>query len=1257
MSRYEKIQSGSAMHGVKYEVNLLMYCLLKSYQAKERFELSNGWEDKQKTDDIIVESDAFKIYMQVRHSENESKKITTKQLFDRSGKFSLMYCLEAVYNKIFTRILEENQKQLLTILKDTNTTEDATNVLETLLNTNSDQNRLNEDSAENIIWIPLNLKIEKIRELIRFFQNTTFCLITNIIPNDQVTKSNFLNSSRLKPFPTFDDFEEYYSFDTDTTTNELCKVADNSNIPKWFVRIFLQNFVLIKITDQALKKNILKLITIYSDRPQDNTNNKLFRFVEEWQSNPSSIPLSQIEIMNREFKQDLRRYENLLEFKVDSLLESLEKNSILGVKCSKFLLIMAILQKKLEDIGFEQTLFVNPFLDPDEQILAIQSFFHQKYTHLICVLRKNTAELTNILDDMNFRSKASKNLLKYKKIIVFFDEDVEMDQFTENEVITDDECFKEYKLRVVRAPTALNNVYINRQFIDDNNLAQSEIDFTDNIIRNTNCFIIISDSPGMGKTTVLSNLATKINAEYNFWAIIIQLNEFTGLLESNLESKTVPQLNEFLQVLVKSSVERQICEIPNMLILMVDGFDEISPDYKDIVTEFLKNTGTMKNVKTTLVTTRGHLKGHLEKQLDVKAFTLNKLTGDDVCSLICKFGNQNLDRVKEWYDTSDRADREFFKIPLHAKMFAEIFPQLNESSQYLKLNLYEIYDAFVNKKNEIFVKEKCKCLGNVFTKSSQNKKFRDLLHTSTQLSLQTVLPEETLKKFGINKSDENIPDEDLCFSGLFELCNNSLRFVHMSFQEFFQAKWIVTLIFNKNGYNSEIFHALQNIFSAFYYSTRFLEAYLEQYWNLINGEILKTFGGFLCNSHLMNLYVCDRPLIFRLSAEKCKNKQLLDDYFCHIINKYWYYQNFLCHEYHVHYVVSYLRKHSNTKERYFRALSVFHIAIYKGDLELARRILEEQFVSIHDKTYDGKCVLFLAITSRNIELIEYLISKGANIHEKTDKGRNLMHNTISSEESISLENLLRKEAHLTLTRPVDRAWIYRNPNFMYMKEKFGPLSTLDFVEYLISKGMDVNEKTNDGRSAFHCAVSKGDIELSKYLANEVVNIHEKTSDGRNVLHLAVSSENLELVKYLINRGVKLKEKTNEGENMLHIAALKGNLELVKYLVEKGVNVQEKTTDGRNMLHFAAYKGNKELAEYLIGKGVDIYEKTDNGRNMLHFALNGGNVEFVKYLISEGIITYDKRNNCEYLLNIALSRGNLFLVEYLIRNGQTLTRCK
>lgn len=75
-------------------------------------------------------------------------------------------------------------------------------------------------------------------------------------------------------------------------------------------------------------------------------------------------------------------------------------------------------------------------------------------------------------------------------------------------------------------------------------------------------------------------------------------------------------MNELLHVLINDPFERQICEIPNILIVMFDGFDEISPDYKDIVTEFLQNLRSMKNVNTVIVTTRRHLKEHLELHLE-----------------------------------------------------------------------------------------------------------------------------------------------------------------------------------------------------------------------------------------------------------------------------------------------------------------------------------------------------------------------------------------------------------------------------------------------------------------------------------------------------------------------------------------------------------------------------------------------------------------------------------------------------------------
>jgi hypothetical protein len=111
--------------------------------------------------------------------------------------------------------------------------------------------------------------------------------------------------------------------------------------------------------------------------------------------------------------------------------------------------------------------------------------------------------------------------------------------------------------------------------------------------------MIIADKVGMGKTTVLTHLSKRIKQKYPAqWLVRTDLNDYTELLVAQkgkkmdkggvLEfvSKEVLKLESHLEkVLFKKCFEGN--EI-SRVVVMVDGFDEICPDYKETEIDMLQ---------------------------------------------------------------------------------------------------------------------------------------------------------------------------------------------------------------------------------------------------------------------------------------------------------------------------------------------------------------------------------------------------------------------------------------------------------------------------------------------------------------------------------------------------------------------------------------------------------------------------------------------------------------------------------------------
>jgi Ni2+-binding GTPase involved in maturation of urease and hydrogenase len=106
----------------------------------------------------------------------------------------------------------------------------------------------------------------------------------------------------------------------------------------------------------------------------------------------------------------------------------------------------------------------------------------------------------------------------------------------------------------------------------------------------------VADTAGMGKTTVLTHLSKEIKHKCpTYWVVKIDLNDHIDVLEAQAKQtiETVEFLCEKLLKLhypFEKELFRQCCqglEEATKMVLMFDGFDEISPKYKKTVLDLL----------------------------------------------------------------------------------------------------------------------------------------------------------------------------------------------------------------------------------------------------------------------------------------------------------------------------------------------------------------------------------------------------------------------------------------------------------------------------------------------------------------------------------------------------------------------------------------------------------------------------------------------------------------------------------------------
>jgi predicted NACHT family NTPase len=211
----------------------------------------------------------------------------------------------------------------------------------------------------------------------------------------------------------------------------------------------------------------------------------------------------------------------------------------------------------------------------------------------------------------------------------------------------------------------------------------------------------------MGKSTVLTHLSKQIKQNFpTKWVVRIDLNDHTDALKALQEEqigkeKAIEFVSEKILNL-KPGFEAQLfkhcCEQKRKInvVIMLDGFDEICPNYKETVIDLLQAL-RQTAVEQLWVTTRPHQKEELEDKLQQLSYTLEPFSEENQVEFLTKFWSLK-DWVTQMYSKEEEAikvkleiyakhlvkkivqpvsdrDREFTGIPLQCRMLAEAFDE------------------------------------------------------------------------------------------------------------------------------------------------------------------------------------------------------------------------------------------------------------------------------------------------------------------------------------------------------------------------------------------------------------------------------------------------------------------------------------------------------------------------------------------------------------------------------------------------------
>ena len=249
--------------------------------------------------------------------------------------------------------------------------------------------------------------------------------------------------------------------------------------------------------------------------------------------------------------------------------------------------------------------------------------------------------------------------------------------------------------------------------------------------------IMVTDEPGMGKSTLLTHLAWETHKRHtDIWIVRFNINNYTRILKelktnSCDENGAMKLLSEAAKIKETDSLhlERRLfdntCSSTGNLAVLIDGVDEVGPLYTEQVVQILRLLNKTK-IKKIWVTSRNSMKGFPEKEFQCHSYSLEPFTETDQKRFLVKFWKRKFLDVKD--DCLEHlaqrvvelsmkhlnvGDNNFMGIPLQCLLLAEMFEgYLKQYSTAATVELPEhinvvmLYDLYVEKKWDIYLSEK-----------------------------------------------------------------------------------------------------------------------------------------------------------------------------------------------------------------------------------------------------------------------------------------------------------------------------------------------------------------------------------------------------------------------------------------------------------------------------------------------------------------------------------------------------------------------
>lgn len=306
----------------------------------------------------------------------------------------------------------------------------------------------------------------------------------------------------------------------------------------------------------------------------------------------------------------------------------------------------------------------------------------------------------------------------------------------------------------------------------------------------------------------------------------------------------------------------------------------------------------------------------------------------------------------------------------------------------------------------------------------------------------------------------------------------------------------------------------------------------------------------------------------------------------------------------------------------------FRFAIMHDNIDAVKMLINSKIDVDAPSKDNGKTPLYNAITFGYVDMVEFLLSAGADVNARCSEGLTYLHRVSEMHESSSPQR--------DTTGDVD--WFDR-PQTAHIRDVRPDYPGI--VSALISAKADLSIPNSAGLTPLMYAARCDQVHVMKALLDAGVEVDETTHNGLTALMSAAAGGSLEAIRFLVGAGADLDHYDNEDSTALHIAVALQYYDVVECLLDAGAYVNVCGIDA-------------DVASTSTGTPLDI-AITRSGKPR-HLALfDFSHRSMARLLHNAGGMTWDEVVEFHYALVRAVKEGNIQAVKQLLPISRQLEK--